>query len=293
MKTLVAGWFSFRGMGATAGDLLARDLVSEWLDAASHRFDVALAPPFEGGVDWRRVDPSDYSQVVFVCGPFGNGPPITDFLLRFAHCRLVGVDLSMLQALDEWDPFDVLIERDSSRTANPDITFLAATRTVPLVGVVRVHPQSEYGDRGLHSIADDVIEELLSNREVARISIDTRLDENSTGLRTPEQVESTIGGMDAVVTTRLHGLVLALKNGVPALAIDPIAGGAKIARQASTIGWPVCFTADSIDLNALAEGLDFCLSDAGRRAARECAARARRRVEEIRDRFVAAVDRDR
>lgn len=29
--------------------------------------------------------------------------------------------------------------------------------------------------------------------------------------------------LDVVVTTRLHGLVLALKNGVPALAVDPVA----------------------------------------------------------------------
>ena len=33
MKTLVAGWFSFEQMGASAGDLLARDLVCEWLEA--------------------------------------------------------------------------------------------------------------------------------------------------------------------------------------------------------------------------------------------------------------------
>lgn len=50
--------------------------------------------------------------------------------------------------------------------------------------------------------------------------------------------------MDAVVTTRLHGMVFALKN-VPALAVDPIRGGAKILRQAEAIGWPVVFVADS------------------------------------------------
>ncbi len=45
--------------------------------------------------------------------------------------------------------------------------------------------------------------------------------------------------MDIVVTTRLHGMVLALKNGVPAIAVDPIVGGAKITQQARAINWPI------------------------------------------------------
>ena len=58
---------------------------------------------------------------------------------------------------------------------------------------------------------------------MAVVAIDTRLDANRTGLRTPAQVESLIARTDVVVTTRLHGLVLALKNGVPAVAIDTVA----------------------------------------------------------------------
>jgi hypothetical protein len=34
MKILVAGWFSFEGMGATAGNLLSKDIVCDWLDQA-------------------------------------------------------------------------------------------------------------------------------------------------------------------------------------------------------------------------------------------------------------------
>src|SRR3954467_11875448 len=83
VKALVTGWFSFEQMGASAGDLLARDVACGWLRDAGRDFDVALAPPFSGGVDWRAVDPADYSEVAFVCGPFGNGPPLTEFLARF------------------------------------------------------------------------------------------------------------------------------------------------------------------------------------------------------------------
>jgi hypothetical protein len=47
----------------------------------------------------------------------------------------------MLQPLDEWNPFDLLLERDSSATARPDITFLSRQPKVPVVEVVQVHPQ--------------------------------------------------------------------------------------------------------------------------------------------------------
>ena len=238
MKTLVAGWFSFERMGATAGDLLARDLVCQWLGRAGHAYDVALASPFPGGVDWHSIDPKSYSHVVFVCGPFGNGWPIPEFLAHFAGCRLVGINLSMIEPLEVWNPFDLLFERDSSASSRPDISFLSDQGRVPVVGVVEVHPQREYRERSTHQVAHEGIHRLISSREMSVVPIDTRLDINSTGLRTPAEVESLIARMDVVLTTRLHGMVLALKNGVPAIAIDPIAGGAKIRRQAETIGWP-------------------------------------------------------
>jgi hypothetical protein len=289
-RTLVVGWFSYPEMGATAGDLFAADLVSDWLSSVDRPHDVAKAAPFEGGVDLGELDPLSYSELIFVCGPFGNGWPITEMLSQFAHCRLIGIDLSMLQPLDEWNPFDLLIERDSSVTSNPDITFLSGKPNVPLIGVILVHPQEEYGDRALHGQANEAISNLLDDAEAAPIPIDTRLDRNATGFRTPRQVESVIKRMDAVVTTRLHGCVLALKNGVPPVAIDPIAGGAKISRQMSTIGWPIVFSAEELDPVELEGALSFCLSEEARALARECATRAAHRVEKLRERLLNGLD---
>jgi hypothetical protein len=76
--------------------------------------------------------------------------------------------------------------------------------------------------------------------------------------------------MDLVVTTRLHGLVLALKNAVPTLAADPVAGGAKVSAQAQAWSWPavVCAQPDgSLDRGALDRWRDWCLSPAGALAA--------------------------
>lgn len=290
MKTLVAGWFSFEGMGATAGDLLARDVACEWLREAGRSVDVAHAPPFGGGVDWRSVDPAGYEEVVFVCGPFGNGPPLDGFLERFQAARLIGLDVSLLEPLEAWDPFDLLWERDSSRTSRPDISFAARSREVPVVGVVLVHPQREY-EGGMHEEVGGAIRRLLEARELAAVEIDTRLDHNSTGLRSPGEVEALIARADVVVTTRLHGLVFALRNAVPALVIDPIAGGAKVRRQADTVGWPVAFNADEISDTVLERALDRCLSDEMRTEAARCRDRARDRLAGVREELLATLGR--
>lgn len=291
MKVLLAGWFSFEQMGATAGDLLCRDLVHNWLRDAGIDHDVAVAPPFTGGVDWRTRAPEDYTHLIFVCGPFGNGPPVDEMLAAFAHCKLIGLNLSMLQGLDEWDPFSLLIERDSSRAARPDMVFLTDRPKVPVVGVVLVHPQGEYGKgRAMHHEANAAIERVLSQREASLVRIDTRLDENSTGLRTPAEVESLIARMDAVITTRLHGLVLSIKNGVPAVAVDPIRGGAKIVTQGKTIGWPYVTSADAADEERLLGWLDHCLTPDARGEARACSSHAVEQLNDVHGRVMGSLE---
>jgi len=291
MKALVAGWFSFEQMGATAGDLLCRDLVCQWLEGTGCPYDVALAPPFEGGVDWRCVDPKTYSYVVFVCGPFGNGSPVTDFLQRFAGCRLIGLSLSMIESPDVWNPFDLLLERDSSVTSRPDISFLSQSAHVPVVGTILIHHQPEYGEKDMGQVANDRIRRFVNSREMAVVNIDTRLDINSTGLRSPAEVESLIARMDVVLTTRMHGMVLALKNGIPAVVIDPVAGGAKIRGQSRTIGWPIVFTADTVTDEQLHKAFDYCLTEGARTKAKECCNRAIKMVQEMRDEFISALVR--
>jgi hypothetical protein len=285
VKTLVAGWFSFELMGASAGDLLARDVACEWLRDAGRAYDIALAAPFTGGVDWRAVDPADYDQVVFVCGPFGNGPPLVEFLEKFAGRRLVGLNLTMLHRLDEWNPFDLLIERDSSARSHPDMALASRQQLVPVVGLVLIDSQPEYGIRDLHESANAALRRLAASRYVAVVPIDTRLDENATGLRSAAPVESLIARTDVVLTTRLHGTVLALKNGVPALAVDPVAGGGKIRRQTEALGWPVVLSADALDDASLSDALDYCLTADARAAARACAERAIAALRNARDEF--------
>lgn len=286
-KTLLAGWFSFEWGHSTAGDLLAGDLACEWLEHAGCSYDVALAPPFRGGVDWRSVDPQSYSNVVFVCGPFENGKLESEFLGRFAGCNVIGLNLSMLVPLDVWNPFDTLLERDSSADVRPDVVFLSHQTRAPVVGIVLVESRSA----GASQVANAAIRRLVNSREASVVAIDTRLDDNDTGLRSSAEIESLIARMDLVVTTRLHGTVLALKNGVPAIAIDSKVGGAKIRRQAEKIGWPVVFNVDDLTDETLQEAFDYCLTEDARVKARECYQRAVKILQETRDQFISALVR--
>ena len=113
----------------------------------------------------------------------------------------------------------------------------------------------------------------------------SRLDVNHSSFRTPLEVTSAIRKMDLVVTTRLHGTVLSLSQGVPALAIDPIRGGAKISRQAATIGWPAILLAETARIEDLREAFAYCRSEEARRKAELCTAEARKRVLDAGRRF--------
>jgi hypothetical protein len=287
MRALVTGWFSFEHMGATAGDFLARDVVCDWLGRAGCAFDIALAPPFAGGVDWSKADPRAYTHLVFVCGPFGRSWEITQFLERFSGCKLVGVNLSMLEPLEVWNPFHLLFERDSSLTARPDLSLISPLVKVPVVGVVLIDSQPEYGNNDVRNEANAAIERLIARKECAVVRIDTRLDINQTGLRTASEIESLLGRMDLVLTTRMHGLVLSIKNGVPVVAVDPVAGGAKVKRQADTLGWPTVFTLDSLSDAALDTAYAHCLTEEARAEVSACRARAKIFLQQLGDEFVA------
>lgn len=81
--------------------------------------------------------------------------------------------------------------------------------------------------------------------------------------------------LDLVVTDRLHGMVLALRAGLPALAVDPVEGGAKVTAQARACGWPALVSAERLDERVLDQWWEWCATS-GRGLAREIGAGFRR-----------------
>jgi polysaccharide pyruvyl transferase WcaK-like protein len=121
----------------------------------------------------------------------------------------------------------------------------------------------------------------------APLELDTRLDaREALACRTAERFTSLLARVDAVVTTRLHGLVLALRAGVPAVALDPIAGGAKVAAQAAALGWPAVRTVEDTDVAQLAELLGWCLTGEARERAADCARAGRGALEQTHEQLL-------
>ncbi|WP_055590119.1 polysaccharide pyruvyl transferase family protein [Streptacidiphilus griseoplanus] len=278
-RVLLTGWFSFLHGEATAGDVLALEAVRRALDGAGIPHDTAWSPAFRpDGLSLDRAAPDRYRQLVFVCGPVHSvapGPGITAPLLdlhrRFRHVRRIAVGVSVL---DPDDPaqrgFDRVLPRDGAGPAVPDLAaFAPVPGAVPVVGVILTGGQAEYGSRRRHEQVARTVGRWLRGLDAARLPLDTRLDTADwRSPATPGQLHSLLARLDAVVTTRLHGLVLPLRAGVPVVAVDPVAGSAKVSAQARALRWPALLGADETEDRSLDRWLRWCLSADGRALAR-------------------------
>lgn len=250
-RTLLTGWFSFLHGEATAGDVLALRRVERELRRSGGAYDVAWSPRFHpGGLSLEDADPRDYGRLLFVCGPL-HGGQLEWLHRRFADCVRIAVGTSVL------DPgsaavagFHRVVARDGPGD-RPAVLDLAASApeppSVPVAGVVLTGGQREYGADRRHQEVADAVTGWLGRTDCARLELDTRLDARDWRLcATAAQYMSVVRRLDVVVTSRLHGLVLALRAGVPALAVDPVRGGAKVSAQARACRWPALVTADRL-----------------------------------------------
>jgi hypothetical protein len=280
-RVLVTGWPSFLHGEATAGDVLAMEAVREELTRAAVECELAWSPVFRpGALTLEEADPARYTHLVFACGPL-QGQDIERLHRRFSGCRRVAVGVSVVDIADPAAAgFHVILPRDGSGV--PPMGDLAsapeperAPEMVPVAGVIRVSGQAEYPGRARNEAVCAALTQWLDGCGCALVPLDTRLDPRDWRLcGTPAELEAVIGRLDLVITMRMHGLVLALKHGVPALAVDPVAGGAKVTAQAQAWQWPAVVTIgldeateEALDPGRLDEWRDWCLSPAGRDAA--------------------------
>ncbi len=262
MRVLLTGWASFLHGEATAGDVLSLRAAGAALAAAGIDHHVAWSPGFRPGArHLRDAPPEDYTHVVFACGPV-HGPQVRALHERYAACRRIAIGVSVP---DAGDPavtgFHRVFPRDDGHT--PDLSLAAAVSPVPVLGVVLAPGQPEYGGAGRHDEVHAALTGWVAGLDCARVPLDTRLaHEDWQRCATPDQFVSLVSKMDVVVTTRLHGLVLGLKAGVPVVAVDPVAGGGKVTAQAAALGWPVVPAEDAGDTALLDARLKGCLSTA-------------------------------
>ncbi|MEU0969652.1 polysaccharide pyruvyl transferase family protein [Streptomyces sp. NPDC005917] len=270
-RLLLSGWFSFRDGEATAGDVLAQQHMTAALSRAGIRHDTAWSPGFRpGALSLETARPEAYDTLLFVCGPV-HGPQVTLLHARFRTCRRLAAGVSVV---DPDDPaatgFHEIIARDG--TPAPARHDLAASAPVgpppPVAGVVLSHGQGEYGKRRRHEEVNARITGWLAGKDCVRVPAETRLATDDWRLcATAEQFLALVSRFDVVVTTRLHGLVLALRTGTPVIAVDPVASGAKVTAQARVVGWPALVEARTLSEEVLDHWWRWALSESGRMAA--------------------------
>jgi hypothetical protein len=286
VRVLVAGWFSFDEVIATVGDQLGVETVAGWLGELDVSHDVAWAPYLGRGVCWREVDPADYTHLVFVSGPIGDGPLLRELCDAFAGCQRWAINVSVVDEVGR-ALFDQVRERDAPEekgrphVARCDLAIGAGGSEAPVIAVAFAPVQNEYGRGSRAETVREVIEQWLATRALPWFELSMDLFDEPHA-RCPAQVESLVPRADVVVSMRLHGLVLGLNGGRPVIACDPIAGGAKVRCQAEALDWPVILQPEQLTAEALDSALAECLS--GQVDGRITRARARGRIDTARTR---------
>jgi len=275
-RALVVGHFS------TVGDVEVLHEVEKQLVAVGLPYDVApyrseLAELERGWTNLSVVDADRYTHLLIVCGPLSRRylQRRAIDLDRFAHCIKIGVNLTMVEPLSDWNPLDALIGRDADTWGQADLSFLQDVPRVPVAGLCLVEQQREYGDRQRHQEAGDRLRRLARRNGLAVVPVDTECFVAGCGTISPSNFESVIARLDVMLTTRLHGTVLSLKNGVPVIAIDAIVGGGKVTQQGNAIGWPEVFAVEAVDDAMLDGALARCLEPAARTRVQSCVGAAR------------------
>ena len=260
-KRVVLNWYGTIPENGTLGDLLSVEAVATYLVAQGH--DVLHTTDFEFLIPGARrvaleqVQEFEYDAAVFVCGPImKNHKNIRHVFEQFRDKPFAGIGVSLFDH-NHWnffDPFDYVIARQRGDvTGAADVAILAPDRIgqVPpanQIGVCLRGAQGEYG-------ADlcrwrETNERILGSAlaavdgDQARIlEIDTHLFKS--GMR-PDEIENAFASCSAILTTRFHGAMIALRLGRPFIAIDQIQGGAKVWPLLSRLDWPHVYRVDDL-----------------------------------------------
>lgn len=277
-RALLTGWFSFLDGEVTAGDVLALRRVQELLESRGTPYDTAWSPGFlADGLRVEHADPRRYAWLLFVCGPL-HGRRVAELHERFPHCTRIAVGVSVISPDDPAvTGFHRILPRDAPGSAPlPDLSVAAPrTESLPVAAVVLTGSQREYAARRRHLETRERVAEWLRHTGCALLELDTRLATDDWRLfSTADQLTSVLARLDVVVTNRLHGLVLALRAGVPALAVDPVEGGAKVTAQARALDWPAVIPVEELRDDSLRRWWDWCLDSGRAHAARHLAGTA-------------------
>lgn len=293
--TLLFWWgsYGFRG-GPTIGDLMAVDNLSSRLRqrgiehaVISHR---ELRLPDHLPVD----DPyaiKPATKVVFVCGPITFCRDLNDLLSIHRHAIKIAAGVSVLGNHARMNRrFHHIVGRDG---IDPSYFDLAVSEIVEpagngrfdVAGVCLRGPQGEYGARraAMAHQAESMFRHVLSGSALRPLEIDTVFSPGNDA----EAIRAGFAASDIVLTTRMHGALLALAAGKPVIAIDQVPGGAKVSAVIGRTGWPFVFRAETVSAETVRAAFDELRTGKWRAQLLDAQARIRKLTE---DALVASVD---
>ncbi|HQR07703.1 MAG TPA: polysaccharide pyruvyl transferase family protein [Gemmatales bacterium] len=258
MSTLVCWWGSFDQGGETLGDLWAVCAVINKLLSVDQKVILAGKTQYSEfpipARSWKEVEPKAVSNLVFVCGPVvGSFAEFTSLVQKFSRSKKIAIGVSILpiSSPKHWNPFDAVISRDGVipswgdiAPAFPSSWMQAAGKSThgEYVGLCLRGQQSEYGKQAcLADQANHLANALALKTKLPVQILDTKLNNDPNRTR---QIIKEFERCRLIISTRMHGGVLALCSGIPALGIDQISGGAKLHSVLFGCGWPYVLRAE-------------------------------------------------
>jgi hypothetical protein len=185
--------------------------------------------------------------------------PLTNALFaRFNVKPLMGTGVSILPHDDPHyaNPFDAVLARQGAERVFGDVAIIAppsedrpATNNAIKVGVALRGAQIDYGEarcrwQEAEALALAAAQQALSVAGGVVTNIENHLQQSNL---TPDRIEALYADCDLVITSRYHGAVCALRQGVPFIAIDQIEGGAKVYNLLAPLGWKHVYRVDDLD----------------------------------------------
>ncbi len=270
MKILVSWYGAFNGHG-TIGDLLSVQSLTNYLHNHEYEFHVTSYKYFANIpaklVDWQKVQPDDYDIFIFVCGPIIKHHLLLPALFdRYSNCHKIGIGVSLFpdDHFNYYYPFDCVFAREGGREIFDDIAIIAPDyfrkkvvspkKNGITIGVSLRGKQKEYGvENCLFCLTDTIVRDaaecLLTDRKGRIVYIENHIERS--GLNAAE-IDRQYANCDVVLSSRLHGALLALRHSVPFVAIDQIRNGAKVYNILSRMAWPYVYKVEDITVDRIA-----------------------------------------